>query len=97
MCNFKELKSVKTLSDVQIVITRTILSQNQQFNYQSIVMKIKDVLHKYNVEQAIIDSFKVERMIADTLDQLVKLNRLSTFNNIYIPKKMDFKRFSAAF
>lgn len=78
----EEMK-INDLNDIQIVITRIIMKSNK-FTQIDIFEKIKKFLISKGVKEEIIDSYKINRMIDDTIDFLVEREKLICFNNIYI-------------
>lgn len=59
---------------------------------KNIVNEISDGLRKRNASSAYINSFKLKRMVFETLNQFVDMNRLHSYNNIYVPNPSNNKK-----
>lgn len=91
MCYFNDLERINNKNEIQTMITRIISSQTQRFNYESIVSEIQNRLRDLGVEESFINSFRLDEMISDTLDQMVGSGRIYTFNNVYVPIHQKIK------
>lgn len=87
MCYFRNVNQISNMNEIQTLITRIISRQTKPFNYESIVRIIKQELRELNVPFFMINSFRVNNMIIDTLDLMVSMGNLYSFNNIYVPQK----------
>ena len=80
------------MDDIQLVITQTILEQTVSFTYNQITDKIKSELIKKQAPIELVDSFKVEDMIRETLFMLINRERLNCYNNYYTPISYNYSK-----
>lgn len=97
MCYLKKINTVSSINQIQAVIVRVITKQRESFNYGFVVGEIKKELKKYNVSESILNSYRIENMIEDTLQSMIDTGNISFFNNMYIPQKSIEKRIKYAF
>ena len=76
-------------TDIQWIINKSILQKSEKFDYQSIYKDIKTELMKQGVSGNILNSFKLEDMIKDTLNNLIQHKKLCCFKELYIPLKSN--------
>lgn len=81
-----EKMQLNNLNDIQFAITRIIM-KSDNFTQIEIFEKIKNFLVSKGIKEEIVNSFKINGMIDDTLDLLVEKGKLNCFNNFY--KKDD--------
>lgn len=91
MCYFKDLNKLNDINEAQFQITRIISHQTKSFSYKDISVEIKKKLSDMGVSAHDLDSFKINNMISNTLDQMVDRGSLYCFNNIYLPKEKSTK------
>lgn len=91
MCYFREIKQIRSNNELQTVITRTIMCQTEIFNYEGIVTIIKAEFRRLGVQEYVINSFRVNNMISETLEQLISSGDIYSFNNRYVPMKQELK------
>lgn len=90
MCKLTDINIIKSLDDIQLVITQTILEQTVSFTYNQITNEIKEELLKKQASTKLVDSFKVENMIKETLFMLINRERLNCYNNYYTPISYNY-------
>lgn len=88
MCDFKEIKNIKTANEVQPLIDRVISSQSDSFTYANISEEIQEMLTNLKVSDEIKNSFQVDNMIMDTLTQMSDQGELENCSGVYSPIKM---------
>lgn len=96
MCYFKDIDKVKNINEMQMIIAKTIARKKEIFNYESIIKEIKSELERLGVSESIADSYKIDNMIDDTLEQMIERGNLTCFNNLYVPRKSLVKKMKYA-
>lgn len=97
MCYFKSVKKIDSINEIQRTIARMILSKNKNFDYQSISNEIKNELKQLGLSENVADSYMVDNMINDTLEQMSEKGNITYFNNLYIPCEKSIKKVIYAF
>lgn len=97
MCDFKNIDKASNINEIQSIIIRSVSRKDECFNYQSIIAEIKYELSQLGVSQSIVDSYKVAHMIDDTLEQMIDMEDIVYYNNIYTPHKNALGRIKYAF
>ena len=97
MCYFKDITKVENINEIQMTIAKVISSKKENFNYQSIFDDIKAELVKLGVSGSIANSYKIDNMINDTLEQMMEKGNITCFNNLYIPRRGPIKKMRYAF
>lgn len=97
MCYFKDIRRVDNINEIQTIIVRVIARQREHFNYEKIIEEIKKELESLGVSESIVNSYRVDNMIRDTLQQMIDIGIITSFNNVYIPCENKQKRIKYAF
>ena len=97
MCYLKEINRAGSMNEIQRIIVKAVVSQKENFTYQFIFKKIKDELEDLGLPESIADSYRIDNMISETLEQMLEKGNISYFNNVYIPSRSPVKRVRAAF
>lgn len=97
MCYFKDIKKVDNINEIQTTIIRVIVRQREVFNYADIISQIKNELKKLGVSESIVDSYRVDNMTGDALEQMIDIGNIITFNNVYMPSESTEKSVKYAF
>lgn len=97
MCYFKNITKVNNINEMQMTIAKVISNKKETFNYQSIFSEIKGELIKLGVSGSVINSYKIDNMVNDTLEQMIEMGSIICFNNLYIPRRESIKKVKYAF
>lgn len=89
MCDFKKLRDIRNVDEVQPLIDRVIFCKSESFTYESISEEIQDALSELEVSEPIKKSFQVDNMIMDTLTQMSDQGTLENRSGIYAPVRMS--------
>ena len=97
MCYFKDIESIRNINEIQATIVRTIARQIGPFDCRSLSEEVKNELRGLQVEESIVESYRVDSMIRDTLEQMVEIGSIAFFNHVYIPTEDTEMRVRYAF
>jgi len=97
MCYFKDITKVENINEIQMTIAKVISIKKETFNYQTIYNEIKAELMNLGVSRSIANSYKIDNMINDTLEQMMEKGNITCFNNLYIPHRGPIKKVRYAF
>ncbi len=85
MAVFKDFSKTEGKNNIQPIVTKMILQQDEAFNWEEINGKIKEKLKELGVPDCQINTFRVQYMILDTLKYYVEDGKIQESAGKYYP------------